>query len=75
MINILLSFMQTTSSIVTVFALIFTFIKEPNLKMIIKSFVTIAFISKIDDMFAGTLPASLAANAKYLNDNKPLVIG
>ena len=74
-INILLSFMQSASSIITVFALIFTFLKEPNLKMIIKSFVTIAFISKIDDMFAGTLPPSLAANANDLNKNNPLVIG
>ena len=74
-INILLSAMQSFSSIFTVFALILTFVKEPAIKMIIKSFVTIAFISKIDDMFASTLPPSLSANAKQLNDNNPLIFG
>ena len=58
-INILLSFMQSMSSITTILALIFTFTKEYSLPMIIKSYVTVAFINQIDEAFAGTLPPSI----------------
>lgn len=75
LINILLSSMQLMSSIITVLALIFTFTKEHSLKMIIKSFVTVAFIVKIDDAFAGTLPESIKANADNINENNPLTFG
>ena len=72
LINILLAFMQSMSSIVTICALIFTFTKENSLAMIIKSFVTVAFIVSIDDAFAGTLPPSIKANADDINENNPL---
>lgn len=66
-VNILLSFMQSTSFIITIFALVFTFTKEPALKMIIKSYATLAFVTKIDNAFAGSLPPSVIKNAKEMN--------
>ena len=62
-ISILLSSMQSFTVIVTIFSLIFTFVKEPSYKMIIKSYMRIAFINKIDEFFVDSLPPSLKENA------------
>ena len=43
--------------------------------MIIKSFATVTFITKIDDTMANTLPPSVFQNAKDLNKNNPLKMG
>ena len=73
--NILLSSMQIVSPLFTLIALLFTFTKEPSLRMIIKSFVTIGFISKIDDLFVNTLPQSSIDNMKEMNKSGKLKIG
>jgi len=51
-------------------ALLFTFSKEPSLKMVIKSYATIGFISMIDNHMANTLPQSAIVNMKHLNKLK-----
>ena len=66
---------QSGSMLLTIFALVFTFTKEPDVKMIIKSYVTLAFIGKIDDAMANTLPESVWAIAEDMNERKPLKIG
>ena len=46
-----------------IFSLIYSFTREPNLKMIIKSYVTIAFFSQVDTKFVESLPKSAIENA------------
>ena len=56
LINILLLSMKCITPIFSIVVLLFTFTKEANMKMIIKSFVTIGFISNIDNIFVSTMP-------------------
>lgn len=65
--NIILSFMQVTCCLISIFTLIFTFTKEPSMKMIIKSFATIAFSLKIDKAIVASFPPSVISNANELN--------
>ena len=66
-INIILSFMKCLSILFSIFSLIFSFTREPSLKMIIKSMVTIAFNSRIDAVFADSLPDLIKQNALEMN--------
>ena len=40
------------------------------MKMVVKTFVALGFIITIDDKFAGTAPAEIWKNARYLNSDK-----
>ena len=48
------------STFVTV---LLTIVQEPVFPMIVKSFMSLAFLSTIDDMFSKALPEDVIANA------------
>jgi len=70
LVNIFLCSLQCITPLFTLFGLIYTFTKEPNIKMIIKSFVSVAFVINIDDHFSLTLPENIITNMKDLNQKK-----
>lgn len=49
--------------------------QEGNLSGIVKSYVTIGFILKIDNLFSDNFPVEIKENAAKLNKSKKLVIG
>ena len=69
--NVILCSMQLLSPIVTEIVLILAIGQNPQLAMIIKSFVALGFVTKIDDMFSENFPAEIMDTASKLK----LVIG
>ena len=43
--------------------------------MIIKAYVTLLFVTNIDDLVAGTFPEEVFNNAELLNESKSLKVG
>jgi len=70
-INIILCSMQMISPFVTEGVLILAIGQTGSLSMIIKSFVALGFVTKIDDMFSENFPQEIKDTAKDLT----LVIG
>lgn len=70
-INIVLCFMQMISPLFAEVVLILAVARNPELQMIIKSFVALGFVINIDNMFSGSFPAVIK---KTCSDIK-LVIG
>lgn len=70
-INILLCSMQMISPFVTETVLILAIGQTYQLSMIIKSFVALGFVTKIDDMFSENFPAEIKDTAS----NLVLIIG
>ena len=71
LINIILCSMQLLSPIVTEVVLILAIGQNPQLAMIIKSFVALGFVTKIDDMFSENFPVEIKDTAASLK----LIIG
>lgn len=70
-INILLCSMQMISPFVTETVLILAIGQTKELSMIIKSFVALGFVTKIDDMFSENFPNEIKSTA----DSIHLIIG
>lgn len=66
MINIILCSMQLISPLCTEIVLIFAMSMTPKLSMIIKSFVALGFVIKIDDMFSENFPNEIKSTAADL---------
>lgn len=66
MINIILCSMQLVSPLTTEFVLILAMSQTAKLSMIIKSFVALGFVIKIDDMFSENFPNEIKATASDL---------
>jgi len=71
MINIFLCSMQMLSPFVTEIVLILAISQTAKLSMIIKSFVALGFVIRIDDMFAANFPEEI----RETYDKWSLVIG
>lgn len=71
MINIFLCTQQIVSPFLTEFVLIISMSQTPTGAMIIKSFVALGFVIKIDDMFSENFPKEIKTTA---NETK-LIIG
>lgn len=71
MINILLCSMQILSPLITETVLIIAIGQTEKLSMIIKSFVALGFVTKIDDMFSENFPKEIKDTAADLE----LIIG
>lgn len=67
MINILLCSMQLVSPLCTEIVLILAMSQTEKLSMIIKSFVALGFVIKIDDMFSDNFPDEIIKTAKDLS--------
>lgn len=66
MINIILSSMQLISPLCTEIVLILSMAQTPKLSMIIKSFVALGFVIRIDDMFSENFPNEIKKTAEDL---------
>ena len=66
LINIILCSMQMISPFVTETVLILAIGQTGSLSMIIKSFVALGFVTKIDDMFSENFPAEIKETASDL---------
>lgn len=66
MINIILCSMQLISPLCTEVVLIIAMSQTPKLSMIIKSFVALGFVIKIDDMFSENFPNEIKRTAEDL---------
>jgi|TARA_B110000285_G_scaffold149011_1_gene166328 hypothetical protein len=71
MINIALAVMQMISPLCTEMVLILAINQEDELAMIVKSFVALGFVIKVDDMFSENFPATIKKEA----ENFVLIIG
>ena len=49
--------------------------QEPKIGMITKAFVTLIFVTNIDDLFAQSFPRDILDNAEKLNKAKVLRVG
>lgn len=67
MINIILYSMQLVSPLCTEVVLIIAMSLTPKLSMIIKSFVALGFVIKIDDMFSENFPNEIKTTAADLS--------
>jgi hypothetical protein len=63
LINILLCLMQMGSPIFAEIVLILAVAKNPQLQMIIKSFVALGFVINIDNLFSESFPAEIKSTA------------
>jgi hypothetical protein len=61
-INIVLVSMQIITNILTFFTMLLTICQEPSFKMCVKSFMSLAFLSTIDNMFASGMPNDVKEN-------------
>lgn len=66
LINIVLCSMQLLSPFFTETILVLAMNRDPNLSMIIKTFVALAFVIKIDDMFSENFPDEIKNTAEDL---------
>lgn len=73
--NVILCTMQIITPILALVALMVVLGQEKKLSGIIKSYVTIGFILRINYMFAENLPNELRVNADKLNESGTLVMG
>jgi hypothetical protein len=64
MINILLCIMQMSSPIFAEMVLILAVAKNPELQMIIKSFVALGFVINIDNLFSESFPKEIKDTAE-----------
>lgn len=71
LINIALAVMQMISPLCTEIVLILSINQEEELAMIVKSFVALGFVIKVDDMFSENFPVDVKKTSKSLS----LVIG
>ena len=71
MINIALACMQLISPLATEIVLILAINQESQLAMIVKSFVALGFVIKVDDMFSENFPTEIKNTSKSMS----LVIG
>ena len=66
-INYTLCFMQMLSPMISQVMFSIQAAQEPNVKMVIKGFVTLGLITRLDDMFAASFPGELKENAEALS--------
>lgn len=71
LINIILCFLQMVSPYFTEATLVIAISQTPRSSMIIKSFVALGFVIKIDDMFSENFPKEIKATA----EDTVLIIG
>ena len=71
----MLSSMQITSSFATQTTFLLQVSQEPLIGMITKAFVTLLFITNIDDTFAKSFPKDVLDNADALNDSDMMILG
>lgn len=66
-VNLMLCFMQTSAPILSQVFFAIATAQEPSLRMIIKGYAAIALVLRLDDMFAGSFPRDIVANAAAIN--------
>ena len=74
-INIMLSSMQILASFATQTTFMIQVSQEPKIGMITKAFVTLLFVTNVDDQFAQFIPQDIIDNADELNDSDKMYIG
>ena len=69
MINIVLCTMQMISPFFAETVLILSVARNPSLQMIIKSYMALAFVTNIDNLFSDAFPQEIKDTAKDLRLN------
>ena len=74
-INIIICSMQIITPLAAYIAFVITVGQEPKFSMIIKSFVTLGFMTTVDNLFIMNFPKEIIKNAITLNQSGSLKLG